>query len=55
MMPTVVVGAGDSTVVTVPITVTDEEGATDSSQIQVTVSGTNDAPIADSDVIALRR
>ncbi|MES9880072.1 MAG: VCBS domain-containing protein, partial [Sedimenticola sp.] len=45
-------GAGDSTVVTVPITVTDEHGETATSQIQITVSGTNDAPIADSDVIA---
>ncbi|MES9902069.1 MAG: cadherin domain-containing protein, partial [Sedimenticola sp.] len=45
-------GVGDSTVVTIPILVTDERGETASSQIQVTVSGTNDAPVAAADVIA---
>ncbi|MES9857436.1 MAG: VCBS domain-containing protein, partial [Sedimenticola sp.] len=45
-------GVGDSAVVTVPVTVTDETGATDTSQIQVTVQGTNDAPVASADVTA---
>ena len=38
--------AGDSTVLTIPVTVTDDQGATDTSQIQITVTGTNDAPVA---------
>ncbi len=37
---------GDSTILTIPVTVTDEHGATDTSQIQITVTGTNDAPVA---------
>ena len=37
---------GDSEVITIPVTVTDDQGATDMSQIQITVSGTNDAPVA---------
>ncbi|MFK7976667.1 MAG: tandem-95 repeat protein, partial [Halioglobus sp.] len=36
---------GDSTTLNVPVTVTDDEGATDTSQIQITVSGTNDTPV----------
>ena len=43
---------GDSTVLTVPVTVTDDQGATDTSQIQITVTGTNDAPVAGADVSA---
>ncbi len=43
---------GDSEVITIPVTVTDDNGATNTSQIQITVSGTNDAPIAGVDVIA---
>ncbi|MFK7978182.1 MAG: VCBS domain-containing protein, partial [Halioglobus sp.] len=43
---------GDSQVVTVPFTVTDEEGATDTALIQITVTGTNDAPIAGADVFS---
>ncbi|MBL4711448.1 MAG: VCBS domain-containing protein, partial [Gammaproteobacteria bacterium] len=43
---------GDSEVITVPVTVTDDNGATDTSQIQITVSGTNDAPIAGAHVNA---
>ena len=44
--------AGDSVVLTVPVTVTDDHGATDSTQIQITVTGTNDAPVAGAHVIA---
>jgi len=43
---------GDSTVLTIPVTVTDDQGATDTSQIQITVTGTNDAPVAGADVAA---
>ena len=37
---------GDSEVLTIPVTVTDDNGATDTAQIQITVTGTNDAPTA---------
>ena len=40
----------DSTVLTIPVTVTDDQGATDTAQIRITVSGTNDAPVAGADV-----
>ena len=43
---------GDSEVLTIPVTVTDDNGAADTSQIQITVSGTNDAPIAGASVSA---
>ena len=43
---------GDSQTLTIPVTVTDEHGATDSQQIQITVTGTNDAPVAGADVTA---
>ena len=33
-------------------TVTDDQGATDTSQIQITVVGTNDAPVAGADISA---
>ena len=39
--------AGESTVVTVNYAITDEHGATASSTIAVTVTGTNDAPVID--------
>ncbi|MBM9521283.1 VCBS domain-containing protein, partial [Desulforhopalus vacuolatus] len=42
---------GDSTILTIPVTVTDDNGATDTVQIQITVNGTNDAPVAVADVI----
>ncbi|WP_271271805.1 VCBS domain-containing protein [Aliamphritea hakodatensis] len=45
-------GAGDSQVITVPVTVTDEHGATDTQQIRITVKGTNDAPVAGADISA---
>ncbi|WP_188885262.1 cadherin domain-containing protein, partial [Amphritea balenae] len=44
--------AGDTQVLTIPVTVTDDQGATDTQQIQVTVTGTNDAPVAGADVTA---
>nr|WP_315981314.1 VCBS domain-containing protein [Aliamphritea spongicola] len=45
-------GAGDSQVITVPVTVTDEHGATDTQQVRITVNGTNDAPVAGADITA---
>ncbi|MBN3564958.1 VCBS domain-containing protein, partial [Aliamphritea spongicola] len=44
--------AGDVQTLTIPVTVTDENGATDTQQIQITVNGTNDAPVAGADVTA---
>ncbi len=41
---------GDSEVLTIPVTVTDDKGATDTTQIRITVNGTNDAPLAGADV-----
>lgn len=37
---------GESVVLTIPVTVTDEEGATDTLQIQITVLGSNNIPVA---------
>ena len=44
--------AGDTQVLTIPVTVTDDQGATDTQQIRITVTGTNDAPVAGADVTA---
>jgi len=41
---------GDSTMLTIPVTVTDDQGGTDTAQIQITVKGTNDGPVAVADV-----
>ncbi|OQX35490.1 MAG: hypothetical protein B0D96_06710, partial [Candidatus Sedimenticola endophacoides] len=38
--------AGDTRVLSIPVTVTDEHGASASSRVTVTVTGTNDAPVA---------
>jgi len=43
---------GDSAVLTIPVTVTDDNSASDTTQIQITVQGTNDAPVAGAEVIA---
>ena len=37
---------GDTSVFTVPVTVTDKDGGTDTTQLQITVTGTNDNPVA---------
>ena len=42
--------AGDVQTLTIPVTVTDEHGATDTQQIQITVNGTNDAPVSGADI-----
>ncbi|MBT8128032.1 MAG: tandem-95 repeat protein, partial [Gammaproteobacteria bacterium] len=42
---------GDSEIITVPVQVSDESGAIDSSQIQITINGTNDGPVADANVV----
>ncbi|WP_261855963.1 VCBS domain-containing protein [Vibrio ruber] len=39
-------GAGQQQVIEVPITVTDDRGATDTTTLTITVVGTNDAPVA---------
>ena len=39
-------GVGQSQVITVPYTVTDDQGATSTANLVVTVTGTNDAPVA---------
>ncbi|MGB5278334.1 MAG: VCBS domain-containing protein, partial [Gammaproteobacteria bacterium] len=43
---------GDSEVITVPVTVSDELGAIDNTHIQITINGTNDGPVAGASVIA---
>jgi VCBS repeat-containing protein len=42
-------GVGQSTVLTVPYTVTDEHGASSTADLVITVTGTNDAPVASAD------
>jgi VCBS repeat-containing protein len=39
---------GVSQILTIPVTVTDDQGAKDTSQLQITVTGTNDVPIISS-------
>jgi VCBS repeat-containing protein len=39
-------GVGQQTVITVPFTVTDDQGATSTKNLVITVTGTNDAPVA---------
>jgi len=45
-------GVGQSAVLTVPFTVTDNTGLTDTANLVITVTGTNDAPIAAAKVAA---
>jgi VCBS repeat-containing protein len=42
--------AGETTTITVPFTVTDKAGLTSTSNLTITVTGTNDAPVAGNDV-----
>src|SRR5690606_21554847 len=39
-------GVGQSTLLTIPYTVTDDQGATSTANLVITVTGTNDAPVA---------
>src|SRR5205814_5042028 len=39
-------GVGQSTTLTVPYTVTDDQGATSTANLVITITGTNDAPVA---------
>ena len=39
---------GDTVIINLPVVVTDEYGASDTTHIQITVTGTNDAPVAGS-------
>ncbi len=45
------IAAGDKQIISIPVTVTDDEGETDTSQIQISITGTNDAPVAGANVI----
>ncbi|MBS0437260.1 MAG: tandem-95 repeat protein, partial [Proteobacteria bacterium] len=45
-------GVGQQTVITVPYTVTDNAGATSTANLVITVTGTNDAPVANADTVA---
>ena len=45
-------GAGQSQVITVPYTVTDNNGATSTANLVITVNGTNDAPVANVNTVA---
>ena len=46
-------GAGQSAVITVPYTVTDDQGATSTATLTITVTGTNDGPVAVADTGAV--
>ena len=46
-------GVGQSQVITVPYTVTDDRGATSAANLVITVTGTNDAPVAVADISSL--
>ncbi len=46
------ISEGAIDIVTVPVTVTDEHGATDTTQIRITITGTNDEPVAGAEVVA---
>ncbi|OQX48705.1 MAG: hypothetical protein B0D87_04310, partial [Candidatus Sedimenticola endophacoides] len=41
---------GDTRVFTIPVAVKDEKGASDTTQITITVTGTNDAPVVESEI-----
>lgn len=45
-------GVGDSEIITIPLEVSDKLGAIDSAQIQITINGTNDGPVAGVRVLA---
>ncbi|QTN21344.1 tandem-95 repeat protein [Rhizobacter sp. AJA081-3] len=45
-------GFGQSQLITVPYTVTDNNGATSTANLVITVNGTNDAPVANVDTVA---
>ena len=46
-------GVGDSEIITIPVEVSDESGAIDSAQIQITINGTNDGPVAGARIMAV--
>ena len=45
-------GVGQQTIITVPHTVTDNAGATSTANLVITVTGTNDAPVANANTVA---
>ncbi|MCG7993186.1 MAG: VCBS domain-containing protein, partial [Candidatus Thiodiazotropha lotti] len=46
-------GAGETETLKVPVTVTDDQGATAETMLTITVTGTNDAPIANAEQVAV--
>ena len=50
--PTSRSASGQQTIITVPYTVTDNAGATSTANLVITVTGTNDAPVANADTAA---
>ncbi len=46
------ISAGNTQIIQVPVTVTDEHGTSDTTQIKITVTGTNDTPIVDAETFA---
>ncbi|MCG7983062.1 MAG: VCBS domain-containing protein [Candidatus Thiodiazotropha lotti] len=46
-------GAGETETIEVPVTVTDDQGATDDTTLTITVTGTNDVPVAEAQQTAV--
>ncbi|ODB99808.1 hypothetical protein A3197_12980 [Candidatus Thiodiazotropha endoloripes] len=46
-------GAGETETIEVPVTVTDDQGATDDTTLTITVTGTNDIPVAEAQQTAV--
>ncbi|WP_141694639.1 VCBS domain-containing protein, partial [Candidatus Thiodiazotropha endoloripes] len=46
-------GAGETEILEVPVVVTDDQGATAETMLTITVTGTNDAPIANAEQVAV--
>ncbi|MEW8321882.1 MAG: VCBS domain-containing protein, partial [Candidatus Thiodiazotropha taylori] len=46
-------GAGEVQTIEVPITVTDDQGITDETTLTITVTGTNDAPVAEAEQVTV--
>ncbi|MBE4612332.1 hypothetical protein BOO27_13260 [Vibrio navarrensis] len=45
--------AGEELELVIPVTVTDDQGATDTTTLTITVTGTNDAPVAKADIASV--
>ncbi|MCF6807974.1 VCBS domain-containing protein, partial [Thiotrichales bacterium 19S9-11] len=44
---------GDTQTITIPVTVTDENGATDTENLVITLTGTNDAPVVTAETVSV--